>query len=345
MGKGLLAKESAALILDRCPAARYAVISDTNVGPIYGDKVTAALNEASPTKQFTFAAGEQHKNRKTWATLHDSLLASRFGRDSAIVAVGGGVVGDVAGFVAATFMRGIPYVNIPTTLLAMIDSSVGGKTGVDTEYGKNLVGSFHQPKLVITDIGTLDTLDKKQFTAGIAEALKHGAVADARYLELLRANHDSIVSLDEESLTELIKGSVEIKAPIVAGDERELARRAILNFGHSIGHAIEAATEYQILHGEAVAAGMILEAALGESMGVTEKGTRETLEAALAAFGLDRLPVTMPDRDTILKFIHRDKKTRDDQTRFSLLQRLGTPAQTPDGQWTIGIPDDVLKNF
>jgi 3-dehydroquinate synthase len=237
----------------------------------------------------TFPAGEWNKTRETWSALTDQLLAAGIGRDGAVVAVGGGVVGDVAGFVAATVLRGIPYVQVPTTLLAMIDSSIGGKTGVDTVHGKNLVGAFHQPRAVIADVNTLTTLPPVHRSAGMAEALKHGFIADAIYLESLVRDRDRILDAEPGALLETVRRSVEIKAAVVADDERELGRRAILNFGHTVGHAIETVCGYEILHGEAVAMGMIVEAELGKhlpaprSHGARQKSARRDCQVCTSA--------------------------------------------------------------
>src|SRR6185312_7677005 len=209
---------------------------------------------------FEFPAGEWNKTRETWARLSDRLLEHQFGRDSAVIALGGGVVGDVAGFVAATYLRGIPYVQVPTSLLAMIDSSIGGKTGVDVTAGKNLIGAFHQPRLVVADLDVLSSLPRSQLAAGIAEAVKHGVIADAEYFAFLEATPDAILRGDAAAVERLVTRSIEIKAAVVAEDEREMGRRAILNFGHTVGHAIEATVKYDMLHGEAVAIGMAYEA-------------------------------------------------------------------------------------
>ena len=245
---------------------RVAIITDRNVGRRYAKRATKLIPGA---EVFTIAAGEQHKNRMTWATLTDKLLAAGFGRDTTIVALGGGVVGDIAGFVAATYMRGVPVVQVPTTLLAMVDASVGGKTGVDTAAGKNLVGAFHQPSAVVIDPVVLKTLPTDHISAGFAEIIKHGVVADAAYFEQARgfASRHSMNGRDGlVDLTDLIRRSVAIKASIVSRDERESGLRKVLNFGHTVGHAIEAAKKFTMLHGEAVAMGMVAEARLAEQL-------------------------------------------------------------------------------
>ncbi len=333
LGDGVLA-DLATVVGDTCPAASYVVISDSNVAPLHAEQVVNRIGDVAPTQLITFPAGERHKTRKTWSTITDQMIEAGVGRDGAVIAVGGGVVGDVAGFVAATYMRGIPYVQVPTTLLAMIDSSIGGKTGVDTRAGKNLVGAFHQPKLVLADVATLETLPAKEFTAGIAEAVKHGAITDADYLTRLADQHREILEHDSEAVTALVAGSMAIKASVVMNDEREQGRRAVLNFGHTVGHAVEAASGYELLHGEGVAIGMAIEAQLGANLGVTDADTQPRLCSTLELFGLPRsLPSDVPV-ETLLDLMRHDKKARDHGLRFTLLKRLGEIARPEDGGWT-----------
>jgi 3-dehydroquinate synthase len=293
-----------------------------------------------------FPAGEPHKTRAVWSGLTDRLLAAGLGRDGAVVALGGGVVGDLAGFVAATYLRGVPYVQVPTSLLAMIDSSIGGKTGVDTPAGKNLVGAFHQPRAVIADIATLATLPPNHRLAGMAEAIKHGAVADRDYFERLRALAPAVLlgTGDPDALREIVERSVAIKAGIVADDEREHGRRAVLNFGHTIGHAIEAVTEYALLHGEAVAGGMALEAELGRALGITAPDAADAIIETLTAY---RLPTTRPehaDAERMLEVMHRDKKVRAASVRFALLETLGRMHRDSTGAWTTSVGDESLRS-
>ena len=326
-----------------CPAALYVVISDATVAPLYGEEIAERIGESAPSHLVTFPAGESHKTRETWATLTDQLLAAGAGRDAAIVAVGGGVVGDVAGFVAATYLRGIPLVQVPTTLLAMIDSSIGGKTGVDTVAGKNLVGAFHQPRFVLADVSTLGTLSPKQIASGVAEALKHGAIADAGYFERTAAQYVQINECRPAAMIELIKRSVEIKVAVVSEDEREEGRRAVLNFGHTIGHALEAISGFKMSHGEAVAIGMVLEAELGTSLGITDAGTAPLLRTALEAF---RLPTSLPagaDGQAMVASMLHDKKVRRREIRLTLLKSIGQVAKTGDGEWTHPGGEDAIR--
>jgi 3-dehydroquinate synthase len=342
LGHGVLA-ELHELLPRRCPAATYVVITDSVVGPLYAHELAERIGALRPAHLLTFPAGERHKTRETWSRLTDEMLAAGVGRDAAILAVGGGVVGDVAGFVAATYLRGIPYIQVPTTLLAMIDSSVGGKTGVDTPEGKNLVGAFHQPSLVVSDTATLATLPAAHLAAGIAEAVKHGAIADAGYLQTLAARHGQIAAREAETLRDVVARSIEIKAAIVADDEREAGRRAVLNFGHTVGHAVEASTGYALMHGEAVAMGMVLEAELGTGLGVTEPGSAETLRATLERYQLPTQPPREASSDAILQAMRYDKKVRRQAIRCTLLRRPGEIARAEDGGWTHQVTEAGIR--
>jgi 3-dehydroquinate synthase len=281
----------------------------------------------------SFPAGEAHKTRAEWALLSDGMFAGGVGRDAAVLALGGGVTGDLAGFVAATYMRGIPLVQLPTTLLAMIDSSVGGKTGVDTPAGKNLVGAFLQPAVVAADTATLHTLPAAEIRAGLAEAIKHGAIADAAYFEAIAADLPALAALEPAALQRLIVRSVEIKAEVVGRDEKESGPRKMLNFGHTLGHAVEALSGYRLLHGEAVAIGMVLEARLGEAMGVTEVGTADRITEVLSAAGL---PTRLPERMSaaaVLAATRTDKKARRGRVEYALIERIGAASAGGDGTW------------
>ena len=325
------------------PAHRYAIITDDNVGAAYGARVRATL-DASRTSLFTVPAGEAHKSRETWARLTDELLSAGFGRDSAVIALGGGVIGDVAGFVAATFMRGIPFVQVPTTLLAMIDASIGGKTGVDTPAGKNLVGAFHQPSAVIADPNALRTLPPPHLRAGLAEAIKHGIIADESYFALVSLMAAGIEGADlaDEAMIELVARSVEIKADIVARDEREGGVRKILNFGHTIGHAVEALSGYTLLHGAAVAIGMCCESALAERLGVASPPTAARVWSAVIAAGLPaRIPSSIAV-DRVVAATHSDKKARSGNAEYALPSRIGAMAGAERG-WSVAADDAVVR--
>ena len=343
IGRGLLG-ELPALAQAACPAARYAVITDSHVAALYAGRVATPFHDATlPAEIFEFPAGEWNKTRETWAMLSDKMLAARLGRDCAVVALGGGVVGDVAGFVAATYLRGVPYIQAPTTLLAMIDSSIGGKTGVDVPAGKNLLGAFHQPRLVVADLDLLGTLPASQLAAGIAEAVKHGAIADPGYFAFLEREHDAVTTKRPDALEQLVRRSVEIKAGVVAADERETGRRAILNFGHTVAHAVEATVQFAVLHGEAVAIGMVHEARLAERLGIAAAGMADRIERLLQRYGL---PLELPASatpDALLAIMQLDKKARAGAVRFALPEAVGR-MHAAGGSWTVAAPEDVVRD-
>lgn len=326
-------------------AHRYAVITDSNVVLTHGDRVVRAIGSLG-TRTFTIPPGEASKTRDTWAELTDGLLEAGFGRDAAIIAVGGGVVGDVAGFVAATYMRGIKCVQVPTSLIAMIDASVGGKTAVDTPRGKNLVGAFHQPSAVVVDPSVLATLPAQHFRAGLAEAIKHGVIADARYLERIVADLPALFDKRADhgdALESLIARSIEIKAEVVRRDEREKSLRQVLNFGHTIGHAIEAASGYSMLHGECIAIGMVCEAAIAEKTGTASPGTARDVRRAVERAGL---PTSIPGNvttDRLVATMRLDKKVRSGALRFALPREIGAMA-SGDGTWSIPVEESVVRS-
>jgi 3-dehydroquinate synthase len=324
------------------PAHSYAIITDDNVGPLYGQRAVQSFG-ATRVELITMPHGEVSKNVQTWWELSESLLRRGFGRDSGVIALGGGITGDVAGFVAATFMRGVPYIQVPTTVVAMVDSSIGGKTGVNTTSGKNLLGAFHQPRAVLADPQLLLTLPPRELRAGMAEVIKHGAIADAQYFARVRDQIDDL--LTPEGLSSLmpavIAHSVTIKSAVVAADERESGMRKILNFGHTIGHAIEALSEYRILHGEAIAIGMCLEARVAEHAGIAAEGTTVAIEEALkrAALPTDR-PAEM-SAIAILEAAATDKKARKGEIEFALPSRVGQMAGSDKG-WSLRVPRDLI---
>lgn len=339
------------------PGHRVALIADHTVAQIHGDSAVASLHAAglalgaagdsrTVPGLFTFPAGEEHKTRGTWASLTDRLIAAGHRRDSVIVALGGGVTGDLAGFVAATFMRGVPVVQVPTSLLAMIDSSVGGKTGVDTAAGKNLVGAFHQPSLVLVDTRLLRTLPPAGLRAGLAEAIKHGVIADAAYFGWIAASLREILmpeEADDATPLHLVRKSIEIKADVVAGDEREGGLRKILNFGHTIGHAIEHVSGYGVPHGDAVAMGMVAEARLAERLGLASPGLADTVATVCDAAGL---PVRIPEHLAPVEIVtatRADKKSRSGKVEYALPEALGCMAGAAFG-YGIPVPEaEVLS--
>lgn len=329
-----------------CPAARYALVSDSHVGKLYGESIAEQVSRAGcQVELLTFPPGERNKTRETWATLSDQMLAAHLGRDCAVIALGGGVVNDVAGFVAATYLRGVPLVQVPTSLLAMIDSSIGGKTGVDVPAGKNLLGAFHQPRVVVADPDLLASLSSVQLAAGLAEAVKHGVIADAEYFAFLEAEYAAIFAKHAPALEQLVRRSVEIKAAVVAQDEREKGRRAILNFGHTVGHAIEATSKYEVLHGEAVAIGMVYEGRLAESLGIAAAGTAARIQATLERL---HLPVERPDAsqvDDLIAAMRADKKVRAGEIRVALPRAIGVAHGDASRGWTVPVPEEAIRQL
>lgn len=321
---------------------RWAVVSDTNVGPLHGTTVSRALAEAGLDGElFLTPAGESEKTRRRWAGLTDQLLARGFGRDAGVVAVGGGVVGDLAGFVAATYMRGIPVVQVPTSLLAMIDASVGGKTGVDTPAGKNLVGAFHPPARVLVDPGVVETLPRAERAQGLVEAIKHGAILDRDYGAAVSAAAPGIVDGDPAKVGAVVRRSVELKAGVVSRDEREAGLREILNFGHTVAHALERAHSYALPHGTAVAQGMVWEARLGESLQVTAAGTAEVLKEWLGVLELPLGPARVPGAE-LESALLLDKKARTGEPRVVLLAEVGRVSRTAEGGWAHRVPAPTI---
>ena len=332
------------------PSHRFAVISDSNVAALHAGYLVAQLERQGASALLcTIPAGERFKTRETWAAVTDELLAAGLGRDSTIVALGGGVVCDLAGFVAATFMRGVPVVHIPTTLLAMIDASIGGKTGVDTLTGKNLVGAFHQPAAVLIDPEILATLPLEELRSGMAEAIKHGAIADAGYFEYMVREMPRMLAgepsrRDVPALGYVIEKSVRLKAGFVAADEKERGARKSLNFGHTIGHAIETLSGYTMRHGEAVGVGMLLETTAAERAGITQAGTSAEILASLRSAGLPVTRPTGPTATAILDAMSGDKKRRAGSIEYAVPRRIGTMAAAELG-YTVLLPDAIVRGI
>lgn len=309
---------------------RLWLISDASVYPHYGHGLEASLGENGWSVQsHTVPSGEASKDLAIVAQLYDWMISGHVERRDTVLALGGGVVGDLAGFVAATVLRGIGLVHLPTTLLAMVDSSIGGKTGVNHQLGKNLIGAFHQPRLVLADTTTLTTLPARELQAGWAEAIKHGVIRDAGLFEHLEANttHD----LRSEALAALIRRAVRVKVDVVNADERETGERMLLNYGHTLGHAVEAAAGYgTLLHGEAIAIGMHLEAQLARASGMVEQQMVERQADLLRAYGL---PITIPAElasDQILALTLRDKKVQAGNIRWALPTGIGSATVRSD---------------
>lgn len=305
---------------------RCAVISDEQVAPLYGEKTIIALRKSGfDPILVTVPASERAKNLRVVADAHDRLAAHRLERGSFVVALGGGVVGDVAGFVAATHLRGIDYVQVPTTLLAQVDSSVGGKVGVNLRAGKNLVGAFHQPRLVVCDLDTLETLPDREYRSGLAEVIKYGIISDAALFTRLERQMPSLLERNRDFLKGVVARCCEIKARVVSQDEQEGGRRAILNFGHTIGHALEAVSRYgRFLHGEAIAIGQVLAARLSARLFGLPEHEADRIERLLFSAGLPtQVRLTEIQQAALLDAMRHDKKVVDADIRFVLAERIG----------------------
>ena len=331
IGSGLLrsASEMARLI----PARDLLLVSNTTVAPLYAATLHATLRASLPERRIVdviLPDGERHKTLDMVARMLDVLVANRFGRDCCVLALGGGVVGDTAGFAAACYQRGVDFLQLPTTLLAQVDSSVGGKTGVNHAGGKNLIGAFHQPRAVIADTDTLATLPARQLRAGLAEVIKYGLIVDAAFFAWLEANISAFLARDTDALSYAIRRCCEIKAAIVRRDERETGDRALLNLGHTFGHAIEAATEYRSwLHGEAVAAGMYMAALASHSAGWLDAASLARVRALLLRAGLP-LAAREVSANEALALMRMDKKVKAGQLRLVLLKGIGSSMISAD---------------
>jgi 3-dehydroquinate synthase len=301
-----------------------ALVTNPKVDRFYGKRVRGGIQRVGLSSvRMLVPDGERFKNLSSVRRLYDQLIAHRFERKSFMVALGGGVIGDLAGFAAATYLRGIPVVQVPTTLVAQVDASIGGKTGVDHPKGKNLIGAFHQPKMVYIDPSTLSTLDPREFHAGLAEVVKYGTILDADFFGFLEKEADRILAKDPDTLYYVIKRCCEIKAEVVQEDERESGLRRILNFGHTIGHAVETLGGYRkYLHGEAVSIGMISASRMAVMMGLCAESEAERILALMIRFGL---PVSLPKVKVpdILKIIAVDKKVSGRKVHFVLPERIG----------------------
>ena len=322
IGAGLL--DRADLILPHLRQKRVAIVTNTTVGPLYLDRLTATLKNAGvDVLAIVLPDGEAYKNWETLNLIFDALLTNRAERKTTLIALGGGVIGDLTGFAAASYQRGVPFIQVPTTLLAQVDSSVGGKTGINHPLGKNMIGAFYQPQVVLADTETLNTLPERELSAGLAEVIKYGLIRDLPFLDWLEANMDRLVARDPEALAYAIRRSCENKAEVVAADEREAGQRALLNLGHTFGHAIEAGMGYGVwLHGEGVSAGTMLAADLSCRMGNISQADVERIDALFKRAGL---PTVAPNLGTeeYLKHMGVDKKVEAGIIRFVLFRKLG----------------------
>ena len=329
IGAGLL--ERADLYRPHLGGGTAAIVTNDVVGPLYLEKVSLGLKQAGArVVHVSVPDGEQAKTWQVLESVFDALLAARCGRDTLLVALGGGVVGDLAGFAAAVYQRGIAFLQVPTTLLAQVDSSVGGKTGVNHPLGKNMIGAFHQPRAVLIDTDCLATLPERELAAGLAEVVKYGAIREPAFFAWLEANADALLARDPAALSHAIAESCRIKAAIVVADERESGERALLNFGHTFGHAIESATGYGTwLHGEAVAIGMALAARFSVRLGRIGQADADRLVALLERLGLPVRPPAIA-REAWLEYMGRDKKNEAGRITLVLLDRLGSAAVVKD---------------
>lgn len=321
IGEGLVKEGSLVRSMVAGPSAL--IVTNEKVAPLYLDAVVQSVDHLK-YHVVTLPDGESHKDLNHFSQIIDALVEKSFGRDTTVIALGGGVVGDIAGFAAASYQRGVPFVQIPTTLLAQVDSSVGGKTAVNHPQGKNLIGAFHQPLGVIADISVLSTLDARELKAGLAEVIKYGVGLDHGFLTWIKNHLDDLLALNPSAMAQAIKRSCEIKAGIVKQDEKEQGPRALLNLGHSFGHAIEATVGYGTwLHGEAVAAGMLMAAELSRKHGWISRDDCDYLQALIKQTGL---PTDAPkvSKTEFVKALGLDKKNRGNQLRLILLKGLGT---------------------
>ncbi len=321
------------------------LIADERVDRHWGDRAREMLAEADgAVLSLTFPAGENSKTRRTWARLTDKMVEAEVGRDGIVVGLGGGVTTDLAGFVAATYMRGIPWIAAPTTLLAMVDASIGGKTGVDHRFGKNLIGAFHHPRAVVADTSTLRTLDTDDIDCGLAEMVKHALISgqpDA--LDQLISQRQNFRAVDTDGLVDAISASVAVKAEVVSEDPLESGRRAVLNAGHTVAHALERTSDLTLPHGLAVAIGLVVEARISVALGLCREAVVETIVDALTSLGLPTRLATNRDHLALVEATILDKKNRAGRVRCSLLADIGEPARSEDG-WTHEVPLDVLRS-
>lgn len=341
IGNGILNSQSSYL---RPLASTFAIITDDKVAPLYGEALQRHLSASGlETCLLSFPHGERHKTRTTKERLENQLFEKGCGRDTCIIALGGGVVTDVAGYIAATYCRGIPFIMAPTSLLGMVDASIGGKTGVNVPQGKNMLGCIYQPKKVVIDLAMLKSLPKKEIANGVVEMIKHGLIADNKLFEDLEKYSDRILSLDSEAIQKAVFISCRIKKEIVEQDEKESGKRRLLNFGHTIGHALENLTDYSISHGEAVAIGLLVESHLSVQRGVLDPKSFDRMREVFIRYGLPlRLPAKFSLQD-MLEVMASDKKSLRGQPRFVLIDTIGS-CQSHHANYCTHVEESQLKN-
>jgi len=322
IGSGLLNETE--LLLKHLKQKQVAIVTNTTVAPLYLARVAQPLRDAGvQVVEIILPDGEQYKNSDTLNTIYDALINARCERNTTLIALGGGVIGDLTGYAAATYLRGVPFIQMPTTLLSQVDSSVGGKTGINHPQGKNMIGAFYQPQLVLIDIDTLHTLPQRELSAGIAEVIKYGLIRDVKFFEWLEVNMAKLMALDEATVAEAVYRSCQNKADVVAADEKETGERALLNLGHTFGHAIENAMGYGVwLHGEAVAAGTIMAAELSLKMGWLQADDMQRIKTIFTAAKLQQTPPAL-GIDKYLELMGLDKKVQDGKIRLILQQGIG----------------------
>lgn len=325
---------------------KFAVITDSIVKDLYANPIyEMLLAEGYQADLFVFQEGEKQKTRKTKEEIEDAMLAKGYRRDCCIIAVGGGVVTDLAGFVAGTYGRGVPFINYATTLLAAADASVGGKTAVDTPLATNLIGLFNQPEKVYLDIATWKTLPQRQVISGMAETIKHACLASREFFDYLDANMEKLLAVDKEACEHIAEENCKVKYEVVMKDERESGLREVLNLGHTVGRAIETVSEYELLHGEAVSIGMVAEVKLAYKLGYM---TAEERDAVIALLAKAQLPVVIPDyidREVLVKKLYTDKKVRDGKLRFVIQKGIGNVVEFEPGVFATPIEESVAREI
>ena len=325
---------------------KFAVITDSIVKDLYADNICHMLQVAGYEAQlFSFEAGEKSKTRKTKEMVEDAMLAGGFRRDCCIIAVGGGVVTDLAGFVAGTYGRGVPFINYATTLLAAADASVGGKTAVDTPLATNLIGLFNQPQKVYIDIAAWKTLPKRQLCSGMSETIKHACMADRAFFDFLKENMDALMQVEQKACEHIAETNCKIKYHVVEKDEKESGLREILNLGHTVGRAIETVSDYKLLHGEALAIGMAAQVRLSQKLGYV---TAEEAQEVIGLYQMAQLPTGIPDyidREELVKKLYTDKKVRDGKLRFVLQKGIGNIVAFGDGVFATPIEEETAREI
>ena len=327
IGTGLLNETE--LLLKHLKQKHVAIVTNTTVAPLYLEKIAKPLRDAGvQVVEIILPDGEQYKNSDTLNTIYDALINARCERNTTLIALGGGVIGDLTGYAAATYLRGVPFIQIPTTLLSQVDSSVGGKTGINHPQGKNMIGAFYQPQLVLIDIDTLHTLPQRELSAGVAEVIKYGLIRDVKFFEWLEINMPKLMALDKAVVAEAVYRSCQNKAEVVAADEKEAGERALLNLGHTFGHAIENAMGYGVwLHGEAVAAGTIMAAELSLRMGWLQKNDMQRIKIIFESAKLSQTPPAL-GVENYLELMGLDKKVQDGKIRLVLQKSIGSAVIT-----------------